>query len=97
MGKGNKGTKVQVSATTTETAKPEGKVQVLKVKAGMKYRGARDAWYVMLQKYDGKPANDYLEACAKSPPSVPKSGKAEKPTGWLRYFLRTGAATVVQQ
>ena len=67
--------------------------KILKVKAGQKYRGAREAWYVVLQQHDGKSVESFLEATAKKPPSLPKSGKAEKPTGWLRFFERSGVAT----
>jgi hypothetical protein len=71
-------------------AKPEAKPKVLKVKAGAKYRGARDAWYVRLKEHDGKSVEEFLESCKKKPPSVPKSGTAENPTGWLRFFERSG-------
>lgn len=73
----------------------EEKVKLLKVKAGQKYRGAREAWYQVLQQYDGKPVDSFLEATAKKPPSLPKSGKQEKSAGWLRFFERTGVATEV--
>lgn len=77
---------------TTKTApavKPQ-KVVLLVVKKDQKLRGARMAWYLELCKHDGKPATAYLEACTAKPPSLPKKGVAEKPSGWLRYFLRTG-------
>lgn len=78
--------------TVAKEAGPE-KVKLLKVKAGMKYRGAREAWYAVLQQHDGKSVDSFLEATAKKPPSLPKSGKAEKPAGWLRFFERTGVAS----
>lgn len=68
--------------------------QVLAVKAGLSYRGARAAWYAVLVQYNGQPGNAYLAACAATPPSLPKSGRPEAPSGWLRYFVRTGACTL---
>lgn len=71
-----------------------GTVKVLKTDA--KFRGARDAWYAKLKEYDGKPIADYEAECTKTPPSLPKSGKAEKPAGWIGYFVRTGILSIVQ-
>lgn len=68
--------------------------QVLVVKAGLTYRGARASWYAVLLQYNGQPGNAYLAACAAKAPSLPKSGRAEAPSGWLRYFVRTGACTL---
>jgi hypothetical protein len=67
---------------------------IASVKAGIKYRGARAAWYAVLQAHQGKPAADFLAACTTQPPSVPKSGVVEKPSGWLSYFVRTGVASL---
>lgn len=77
-------------------AATDGKPRVLNVKAGMKYRGAREAWYARLQEFQGKSADAFLESCEKKRPSVPKSGKAEAPAGWLRFFQRTGVAHLVE-
>lgn len=74
----------------TATAKPA----VLQVKTGQVYRGARAAWYGALLEYNGKPASAYLAHCTESPPSLPKSGRAEAASGWLRYFVRTGTASL---
>lgn len=68
--------------------------QVLVVKAGLYYRGARAAWYAVLLAHNGQPGNAYLAACTTQPPSLPKSGRPEAPSGWLRYFVRTGACTL---
>ena len=68
---------------------------VLAVKPGVALRGARSAWYAVLLAHNGKPAAEFLAACAANPPSLPKSGVAEKPQGWLGYFLRTGIAQLV--
>jgi hypothetical protein len=85
-------------ATNAQAAKPapKGPAGVLQVKPGLTYRGARAAWYAVLLAHNGKPATAYLETCAATPPSLPKSGKAEPPQGWLAYWVRTGVATLVQ-
>jgi len=75
------------------TTRRVGTIKVLKTDA--KFRGAREAWYQKLKEMDGKPIADYEEATTKSPPSLPKSGKAEKPSGWIGYFQRTGILSVV--
>ncbi len=86
----------KTEATTAQpTVKRVGTVKVLKADA--KFRGAREAWYQKLKEFDGKPIADYEKACTDSPPSLPKSGKAEKPSGWIGYFTRTGILSVVQQ
>jgi len=76
---------------------PQGTAQpqvIATVKAGVKYRGARAAWYAVLLQYEGKPAADFLAATTAAPPSLPKSLVQEKSTGWLGYFVRTGVATL---
>lgn len=80
---------------TEATTKRVGTVKVLKTDA--KFRGAREAWYNKLKEFDGKPIADYEKACTDTPPSLPKSGKAEKPSGWIGYFQRTGILSVVTQ
>src|SRR5688572_7547522 len=59
-----------------------GLIKVLKADAKLRGGSARAAWYAALCKYDGKPAAEFLVATKDKPPSVPKSGVAEKPTGW---------------
>lgn len=76
------------------TPAPAPKAEVLAVKTGLKFRGARAAWYEVLCAHDGQPPKAFLDACVASPPSLTKKGTAENPTGWLRYFVRTGAASV---
>ena len=95
MGKGNKGTQARpAQAPATPVVVPKANAGVLAVKQGLVYRGARAAWYGVLLQHNGNTAGAYLAACAANPPSLPKSGRAEAPTGWLRYFVRTGACTV---
>jgi len=88
--------KTEATAAGAATKK-EAKPQVLKVKAGMKYRGAREAWYARLQEFDGKPVEAFLESAKEKPPSLTKKNEAENPTGWLRFFQRVGAAGIVNQ
>lgn len=65
---------------------------------GEKLRGARAAWYGVLTECAGKPASEFLVRCINNPPSLPKKGKrsgvAEKPQGWLSWFVRNGYATL---
>lgn len=86
-------TTIAAPATVTAqgTAKP---VVIAAVKAGIKYRGARAAWYAVLQQHQGKPAADFLAATTKAPPSLPASGVQENSSGWLRFFVRSGIATL---
>ena len=71
-------------------AKPTKVAFVKVLKQDAKFRGAREAWYNELKKHDGKPLADYEKACDDKPPSLPKSGRKEAPSGWVSYFIRTG-------
>ena len=93
-------TKAAIAATPMGaggTTAQAAQLLVLQVKAGCAFRGARAAWYATLLQHNGQPAAAYLAACKATPPSLPKSGVAEKPQGWLSWFLRHGVATLVQQ
>jgi len=63
----------------------------ISVKEG-NFRGARQAWYERLKEYEGKPLADYVKSCTDDPPSLPQkgkgAGKAEKPSGWVSFFVR---------
>ncbi len=93
--------KKAATAANTQPAGAAGKTATaatvlhLRVKQGMKFRGARAAWYERLQGYEGKPAAAYLESCKERPPSVPKSGVAEAPQGWLSWFTRHNVVELV--
>lgn len=99
MAKGNNNKATTVAAATVVsgagTPAATSKPGILAVKPGVSLRGARAAWYAVLLAHNGKPAAEFLATCAAQPPSLPKSGVAEKPQGWLGYFLRTGIAQVV--
>jgi hypothetical protein len=74
-----------------EVAAGKAKPKVIKVlKADMKYRGARESWYTLLQRMEGKTEAEFVEAAKESPPSRTKKGEVEPPTGWFRFFERTG-------
>lgn len=91
-----------VTPPTTVVAEKQAPVVVSKVvgtlvvKDGLNFRGARQAWYDVLKAHDGKPAQEYLEKTTKEPPSMPKSGKQEPSSGWLRWFVRHEVAAIVQ-
>jgi len=87
------GAVVQAPVNVTATGKAQPQI-IASVKAGIKYRGARAAWYAVAQAHVGQPAQAYLAACTAKPPSLPKSGVAEPATGWLRYFVRTGVVVL---
>jgi hypothetical protein len=96
MSKTSKKTTAKAAAKTPIVAlekQPEAKTLKI-VKGEQKYEGARAAWYAALLAHDGKKADDFVTACTKKPPTLPKSGKAEKPEGWLRYFVREGVAAL---
>ncbi len=83
-----------VVAAPAPEAKP-AKTKIIKVlKADAKFRGAREAWYVELKKHDGKPLAEFEKATDDKPPSLPKSGRKEAPSGWTSYFTRTGIMQV---
>jgi len=77
------------------TTAPAAAILHLQVKQGCNFRGARANWYAVLLQHNGQPAAAYLATCKATPPSLPKSGVAEKPQGWLSWFLRHGVATLV--
>jgi hypothetical protein len=85
--------------TTAVNAGPQyrplpGVIGLTPAAAKATFRGARGAWFAVLQAHNGQPANNYLAACVAKPPSLPASGRAEAPTGWLSWFVRNGYATV---
>lgn len=87
----------QETAAPPSPAPAPAKPKVIKVlKADAKFRGARDAWYKVLIAHDGKTVKEWEDACIAKPPSLPKSGRAEAPSGWTSYFTRTGIAQVVE-
>lgn len=91
----SKSTKVVPPVQAPAEAKPAPTPVVIKsVKPGLKFRGARAAWYAELLAHEGKPLTEFIKATTEKPPSVPKSGVAENPTGWVGYFARTQVATI---
>ncbi len=51
-------------------------------------------WFAAIKRYDGKPVDDFVVAMNKKPPVLTKSGNAESPMGWLRYFERQEARQI---
>lgn len=98
IGKGDVG-KVTAAelAGKKEAAPAPAKVQKLEVKAGMKYRGAREAWYQRLVEFNGKDVNEFLKNATDKPPSLTKANTAENPKGWLGFFKRQGVVGLVEQ
>lgn len=94
MSKKNRQSAPKAAVSQTEGAAPtpvEVKPKLVVVlKKDAKFRGARDKWYARLLEHDGKPVDDYVASCKANPPDLPKSGRAENPTGWVSYFTRNG-------
>ena len=102
MAKGNnKVPAITLAGSTVATQQVAAPVLVVNLTAGAKLRGARAAWYAALCNHNGKPATAYLRAMALAPPTLPTKGKhagvAEKPQGWLAWFVRNGYATLQAQ
>jgi hypothetical protein len=76
------------SASSAPTPARPQKIKVLKLDAN--FRGARASWYERLKEYNGKTEGEYIESCKDKPPAVTKNGTAENPTGWVRFFARSG-------
>ena len=49
---------------------------------------ARAKWFAAVKRYDGKDVETFVAATTKKPPILTKSGEAEAPAGWVRYFER---------
>lgn len=105
MVKGKTGNKAKQAATGTGANNGAGALLqtqqvnptvIATVKQGVVYRGARAAWYAVLCAHQGQPVRAFYAATKATPPSVPKSGMPENPSGWLRFFVRNGVATLSQ-
>ncbi len=95
--KANKATATNPPPTGAAGATPQTAtvLHIQVAKANLAYRGARAAWYAALLAHNGQPAAAYLAACKDNPPSLPKSGVAEAPQGWLSWFVRQGVCALV--
>lgn len=96
-----KATKTEKPAVVAETTQPVAtKPQILQVKTGIKSRGARQAWYELACRYDGKPVADMLADGKANPPShytarSKHAGDAHSAEGYLRGLVRRGWVTLV--
>lgn len=80
-----------------KAAPAEPKPKRIKVlKADAKYRGFREQWYNVLKEHDGKTEAEFLEATKAKPPALTRNGTAENPSGWMRFFIREGVASLQQ-
>lgn len=65
-----------------------------KAKANFRDGSARALYWQAIQKYNGKPVADFVQACQENPPATPKrgklAGKAEPTQGWVSWFARNG-------
>lgn len=90
----SKSKQVEQTVATTEVEAP---AKILTMKAGMSYRGARQAWYERLVSLEGLTEKEVYEDLELNRPSVygAKSkhcGKPEPVSGWVRFYERTGVA-----
>lgn len=49
---------------------------------------ARAKWFAAIKRYDGKDVDAFVAATIKKPPVLTRSGDAEHPSGWVRFFAR---------
>ena len=101
MGHGDKLEEEMREAAAAQAAPeaPAG-VKVLKVRKGLKYKGARQAWYTRLCEYDGKPLAEFEANVTSNRPSCYQArskhcGNPEPVRGWVRFFERNGVFTEV--
>lgn len=87
----DKGAQPEAKAAPAVVAKPQ---MLVVLKKDAKFRGARELWYQRLVEHDGKSIDAFYSSTKDKPPSLPKSGKAEAPGGWLSYFKRQGVVEV---
>jgi len=67
------------------------KISIIKDrKVNFQHDTARALYYETLAAHNGKSAESLLKLWDASPPKLPKSGKPEKATGWLSFFVREG-------
>lgn len=82
-----------VNLPPAEASKP---VLIKVLKPDAKYRGAREAWFMRLKEFDGKPLDEYIANCKEKCPQLTKAQTAENPTGWVSFFKRQGVMTTQQ-
>ena len=55
---------------------------------------ARALYYETLVAHSGKPVADLAKKWDAAPPKLPKSGKPEKASGWIAFFVGEGYAEI---
>jgi len=74
-----------------------GKIKLAGRQRSFRTNSARDLWWKELQKWDGKPVQDWIDAMAASPPTKPKKGKykdtGEPPSGYFSWYKHQGLVT----
>lgn len=82
-------------AAAPVAAAPPARPSKIKVtKPDTKFRGARELWFNRLKEFDGKTEGEFLADTRERPPALTKNQTAENPTGWMRYFVRTGVVSL---
>lgn len=84
------------AAVKAEAAPPARPSKIKILKPETKFRGARESWFLKLKEFEGKTEGEYIQAMKDKPPALTKNGTAENPTGWVRYFVRTGVLSLQQ-
>jgi hypothetical protein len=83
--------KVQVSYVSLTGRQPVDR------ESGYRANTARDLYWQAIQKLAGKTLNEVCTELESNPPKVPKSGKVEPGTGWIKFFERQGLIKVLQR
>lgn len=87
--------KATVTQTVAGNQSVEAATKTISIaRKAVKFKGARASWYAALLAHDGRTDDAFVDACTKKPPAMSINGKADNPRGWLRWFVRTGVATL---
>ncbi len=71
------------------------KIKIVKeTKVNFRADSARALYFEVLQKYNNKTVAAYVKEVEANPPKLPKSGKVEKGSGWISYFVGSGHMTI---
>lgn len=90
------GTEQKAAAPTPAPAARPNVIKVLKPDATFRGSTARSAWFARLKEFNGKSEGEFLESTTKNPPALTKNGTPEPPSGWVRFFVRSGVLSLQQ-